>query len=121
MGRQHSCPVAYRTLLTSINRHPEEMGKAEIEAFLTYLAVEGQVSASIQNQARSALLLLSREVLDLDITSIDAVRAKRPQPVPTRLTKAEAPAASTSHGQGKRQGQLEILAPKAGQTWDRIH
>ncbi|MFM7448289.1 MAG: phage integrase N-terminal SAM-like domain-containing protein, partial [Leptolyngbyaceae cyanobacterium] len=32
-------------------RHPKEMGNAEIEAFLTHLAVEGQVSASTQNQA----------------------------------------------------------------------
>ena len=66
------------------------MGKAEIEAFLTYLAVERQVSASTQNQALSALLFLYREVLNLDIARIDAVRAKRPQSVPTMLTKQEA-------------------------------
>jgi integrase len=66
------------------------MGKAEIEAFLTYLAVEGQVSASPQNQALSALLFLYREVLNLDLTGIDAIRAKRPQYVPTGLTKQEA-------------------------------
>ena len=66
------------------------MGKAEIKAFLTYLAVEGQVSASTPNQVLSALLFLYREVLNLDIASIDAVRAKRPQHVPTVLAKAEA-------------------------------
>ena len=39
-------------------RHPREMGSAEVNAFLTHLAVEGQVSASTQNQALSALLFL---------------------------------------------------------------
>ena len=67
--------------------HPIEMGKAEIEAFFTHLAVQQQVSASTQNQALSALLFLYREVLKLDLTDIDAVRAKRPQCVLTVLTK----------------------------------
>ena len=44
-------------------RPPREMGVPEIQAFLTYLAVEGQVAASTtQNQAKSALLFLYREV-----------------------------------------------------------
>lgn len=66
------------------------MGNPEIEAFLTHLAVVGQVAASTQNQALSALLFLYREVLNLDVTEIDAVRAKRPQYLPTVLTKPEA-------------------------------
>lgn len=66
------------------------MGKAEIEAFLTHLAVQEKVAASTQNQALSALLFLYREVLNLDVAGIDAVRAKRPQYVPTVLTKQEA-------------------------------
>jgi hypothetical protein len=44
-------------------RHPQELGAAEIETFLTYLAVEQQVAASTQNQALSALLFLYTEVL----------------------------------------------------------
>lgn len=43
------------------------MGSAEVEAFLTHLAVEGQVSASTQNQALAALLFLYRELLDKDM------------------------------------------------------
>jgi len=43
--------------------HPEKLGAAEIERFLTWLAVESGVSASTQNQALSALLFLYREVL----------------------------------------------------------
>lgn len=78
-----------RYILFHNKRHPQEMGKAEIEAFLTHLAVQGQVSASTQNQALSALLFLYREVLKLDIADIDAIRAKRPQYVPTVMTKQE--------------------------------
>ncbi len=51
-------------------RQPKAMGKAEIEAFLTHLAVEGQISASTQNQALSALLFLYREVLDHQFISL---------------------------------------------------
>jgi site-specific recombinase XerD len=48
-------------------RHPREMGSAEVNAFLTHLAVEAQVSASTQNQALSALLFLYRELLERDL------------------------------------------------------
>jgi site-specific recombinase XerD len=48
-------------------RHPREMGRAEVNAFLTHLAVEGPVSASTQNQALSALLFLNRELLERDL------------------------------------------------------
>ena len=39
-------------------RHPMEMGAAEVARFLTWLAVQGKVAASTQNQALSALLFL---------------------------------------------------------------
>lgn len=44
-------------------RHPAEMADAEINAFLTHLAVKEKVSASTQNQALRALLFLYRHVL----------------------------------------------------------
>jgi hypothetical protein len=58
-------------------QHPSALGSAAIEAFLTHLAVDQTVAASTQNQALSALLFLSRDVLKtpLDL-HIDAVRAK---------------------------------------------
>jgi hypothetical protein len=43
------------------------MGAAEVEAFLTHLAVTRNVSASTQNQAKSALLYLYKEVLAMDL------------------------------------------------------
>ena len=48
-------------------RHPREMGSAEVNAFLTYLAVDLKVSASTQNQALSALLFLYRDLLERDL------------------------------------------------------
>jgi len=61
------------------NRHPAEMGAAEVAAFLTSLAVQRKVAASTQNQALSALLFLYREVLGIDLPWLDdVVRAKRP-------------------------------------------
>ncbi len=68
-------------------KHPSEMGGAEVERFLTHLAVAGKVAASTQNQALSALLFLYREVLGVELPWMDNVtRAKRPQRLPVVLT-----------------------------------
>ncbi|MGI9045791.1 MAG: phage integrase N-terminal SAM-like domain-containing protein [Burkholderiales bacterium] len=56
---------ARRFILFHDKRHPRDLGAAEVEAFLTYLAVERGVSASTQNQAKSALLFLYKEVLGI--------------------------------------------------------
>ena len=42
-------------------RHPAGMGTPEVAQFLSSLAVDGQVAASTQNQALSALLFLYRQ------------------------------------------------------------
>ncbi len=72
-------------------KHPKEMGKIQIEEYLTYLAVEKKVSPSTQNQAFSALLFLYREVLGCDINdwNIQALRAKERKHIPVVLTKEE--------------------------------
>ena len=71
-------------------RHPKDMGAAEVEAFLTHLAVERNVSASTQNQAKSALLYLYKEVLGIGLPWLDNVtQAKVPQRMPVVLTQAE--------------------------------
>ena len=69
--------------------HPAEAGDAEINAFLTSLAVERDVAASTQNQALSALLFLYVKILDRPEVKISAIRAKRPQRLPVVLTPAE--------------------------------
>lgn len=79
-----------RFILYHGKRHPQEMGMAEVEAFLTHLAVEGKVSASTQNQALSALLFLYKEVLLIDLPWLNnVVRAKQPQRLPNVLTRTE--------------------------------
>ena len=71
-------------------RHPAEMGKPEIEAFLTSLAVDRQVSASTQTQALSALLFLYKEVLGIEFPWLTEVtRAKRTARLPTVLNQEE--------------------------------
>jgi integrase len=52
--------------------------EAKAGAFLTHLAVVGQVSARTQNQAFSALLFLYKDVLNEPLGDIDSLRAKRP-------------------------------------------
>lgn len=70
-------------------RHPNTMGAAEIEMFLTDLAVNGHVSASTQNQAFNALLFLFRDVQGMELPRLDAFRARRPKRLPTVLSPEE--------------------------------
>ncbi|MEK6591801.1 MAG: integron integrase [Pseudomonadota bacterium] len=80
-----------RFILFHGKRHPKEMGKAEVTAFLTHLAVRRNVAASTQNQALSAILFLYREVLELELEWVDGFeRSKRPARLPVVLTLAEA-------------------------------
>jgi integron integrase len=71
-------------------RHPSEMGAAEVEAFLSDLAVRHNVSASTQNQALAALLFLYKQVLKLELPWLgEVVRAKKPQRLPVVLSVEE--------------------------------
>ncbi|MCP4181282.1 MAG: integron integrase [bacterium] len=67
-------------------RHPLKMGEAEIEEFLTYLAVKKGVAASTQNQAFNALLFLYKKVLGIELNEkIRAIRAKKERRLPEVL------------------------------------
>ena len=80
-----------RFILFHDKRHPKDMGAGEVEAFLTHLAVRGKVSASTQNQAKSAILFLYKQVLETELPWLDNVtRAKTPQRLPVVLTQKEA-------------------------------
>ena len=70
-------------------RHPNTMGAAEIEQFLTDLAVHGHVAASTQNQAFNALLFLYQQVLGIELPRIAAARARRPVRLPIVLSPDE--------------------------------
>ena len=79
-----------RFILHNGKRHPKDMGATEVEAFLTHLAVSRNVSASTQNQAKSALLYLYKEVLGVELPWLDNItQAKVPQRLPVVLTQAE--------------------------------
>ncbi len=71
-------------------RHPKDLGPAEIERFLTYLAADREVSAATQNQALNALLFCYKHLVGRDIKGIEALRAKRPMRLPTVLSRREA-------------------------------
>lgn len=82
-----------RYILFHNKRHPREMGRAEVEAFLSHLAVSEHVAASTQNQALSALLFLYKEVLHQDADAIfgalGIARAQTRRHIPVVLTKTE--------------------------------
>jgi len=69
-------------------KHPKDMGKIEIEQFLTYLAVTRNVSPSTQNQAFNAILFLYTQILEVCLKdeNIQALRAKEKKHIPVVLT-----------------------------------
>ena len=81
---------ARRFILFHGKRHPQDLGADEVAAFLTYLAVQRNVAASTQNQAKSALLFLYRVVLGVELPWLDEViGAKAPRRLPVVLTPTE--------------------------------
>jgi integron integrase len=85
------------------NKHPALMGAHEVQAYLSHLAVNRDVSPSTQNQARSAILFLYRNVFRIDLPWLDdTVRAKPKPRLPVVLTPSEA---------------QKLLNSMAGSTW----
>lgn len=79
-----------RFLFFHDGRHPLDMGEPEINQFLSHLAINGQVTASTQNQALSALLFLYRHVLNKIIGEVKAVvRARKTKRLPVVLSRKE--------------------------------
>ncbi len=79
-----------RFILFHDKKHPKEMEESEAEAFLTWLAVEKNVSKSTQNQAFNALIFLYREVLKQPLDGrINAVRSSKKQRLPIVMSKEE--------------------------------
>ena len=79
---------AKRYILFHNKKHPKEMGKIEIEQFLTNLATVQKVSPTTQNQAFNAILFLYREILNIPMQdqNIQALRAKERKHIPVVLT-----------------------------------
>ena len=71
-------------------KHPRQMGKEEIEAFLNHLAIDKNVAASTQNQALNAIVFLYKVVLETPLDfPLENIRARRPKHLPTVLTREE--------------------------------
>jgi len=70
-------------------RHPSTLGGPEVEKFLSYLATDRRVAASTQNQALAAILFLYKHILDSELPTLNAVRAKRPERLPVVLSRQE--------------------------------
>lgn len=71
-------------------RHPRDLGAAEVEQFLTHLAVHRKVGASTQNQALQAVLFLYRNVLGVELPWLEGVtRAPRSRRLPVVLSRQE--------------------------------
>ncbi len=66
-----------------------QFGEREIKAFLTELAVEGNVAPNTQNQAKSALLFLYQQVFQRELAFLDAVPASKPERLPVVLSREE--------------------------------
>ena len=69
------------------------LGAEEVNAFLTHLAVDRSASASTQSQARAALMFLYEVVLGRPLSGVaggdGVLRGKKPQTLPTVLTRSE--------------------------------
>jgi integron integrase len=94
-----------RYILFHNKRHPREMGETEVQAFITYLATERNLSASSQNQALSAIMFLYRHVLGRELAlPPEIIRAKKASHLPTVLSKQEALAVI-----GNMQGTTKLM------------
>ena len=79
-----------RFILFHGKRHPLDLQRPEIEAFLSHLVMKRNVASSTQNQAFNAILFLYKHVLDVDMPQdINALRSKKPVLVPTVMTREE--------------------------------
>ncbi|MES2627152.1 MAG: integron integrase [Pseudomonadota bacterium] len=71
-------------------RHPKDMGKEEVLEFLTFMAVQRNVSVSTQKTALNALAFLYNKFLQLPLGNLGPFnKAARPRKLPVVLTRPE--------------------------------
>src|SRR5690606_37480499 len=72
-------------------RHPLEMGPAQVNQFLSWLATDRQVAAATQNLALNAIVFLYAKVLEQPLGEIgEVIRVKRPPRLPVVFSHQEA-------------------------------
>jgi len=104
-----------RFILFHGKRHPSELGAEEVEAFLTHLAVAGQVAASTQNQAKSALLFLYQVVLEVELPWLDQVEKAK---TPTAAAFPWTPRCASRPQTGRGWSDCCVTAPARRSPWN---
>ncbi len=86
-------------ILFNQKRHPKGMGEEEeVSNYLSYLAVNRQVTSSTQNLALCAIVFMYKHVFERELTLLsDTVRAKAPKRVPMVLSNQEATSIINEH------------------------
>lgn len=106
-----------RFILIHNKTHPLKMGKVEVEAFLTWLAVKRKVAPSTQNQALQAILFLYRKVLEIELPWLDdVVRAKQKRRIPVVLSQQEVTIILAA-----LQGQHQLIGRLLNGSGDQAH
>jgi integron integrase len=114
-----------RFIIFNQKRHPKDMGEEEVSNYLTYLAVNREVTSSTQNLALCSIVFMYKHVFERELTLLpDTVRAKAPTRVPMVLSNKEATAIinqlknpyhlmfSLLYGSGLRKAELLSLRIK---------
>jgi len=71
-------------------QHPEVLGSKEVEAFLSHLVLQVNVSASTQRVALNALVFLYREFLGQPLDDLNFEHSRKPVKLPTVFSAEEA-------------------------------
>lgn len=113
---------AKKYILFHNKRHPKDMGKAEIEQFLTHLATKLNVSPTTQNQAFNALLFLYEQILNISLKdkNIQALRAKERKHIPVVLTMNEVKS-TILNMKGIYQLMVKLMHPKGISSFQSGH
>lgn len=113
---------AKKYILFHNKRHPKDMGKAEIEQFLTHLATKLNVSPTTQNQAFNALLFLYEQILNISLKdkNIQALRAKERKHIPVVLTMNEVKSIILNM-KGIYQLMVKLMHPKGISSFQSGH
>jgi integrase len=71
-------------------RHPESMGNAEVDAWLSHLAVRRNVAVNTQKTALNAVVFLYKQFLNRELGEIQFAKTARAQHLPTVFSHDEA-------------------------------
>lgn len=86
-------------------KHPGEMGAAEVESFLSHLALQNNSSVATQRVALNALVFLYREFMGITLDELKFEAARKPARLPTVFSPLEATSVIE-----KLEGEYQLVA-----------